>query len=726
MTENADHGETACGISPWLRALHVIVLCAFALTEPILAALSHQAVYRHDQGIGWIELSGLLIVVCLLLPLGAVLLDRLTMQLARRVSGRGRNAVLGLLCCLVLLSLLRPCARIDWLVQTRSAWMVSLGVAVPGAWLFARCYERFGGLRFWLTISSLGLFVFPGSFAWQLRQEIQLQRQEAAHPRVEVRNPIPLVMIVFDEFSGTSLLNERLEIDTAHFPNFARLASHSTWYRQATTVHARTDVAVPAILSGQFPAQQRGPTEANYPGNLLQLIHTSGDYDMSVFEPITRLCPAVLARVRPVVSPRPMLRISNLLMMLASVYPRLLFPGDTPVDFPVIPKAWFGMSDELSDSQRHLKTGLFHYQPGLDRDVQLDHCLDCLRPTERPLFCFFHTLLPHLPWTHFPSGRHYIENGNGSFFADGGLGDLSETWPADEAIVLRNEHRYLLQVEFTDRFLGRVLDKLEAAGLLDRCLLVVTADHGVSFRPSRSRRVPDAENIADILSVPLFIKRPGQSVGRIDDRNVESIDLLPTVAEELGITLIEPVDGASVTQERRRPRKTLYFETGMTVVEPKVPHLEAAVGRRLAAFGGGSWDVPPRSTASHPDWHGRRVQEFPLVTAPASEIPDLELTSPVFRLDHDRITELLVAGAVVPHARQESPMEIVLVAGGIICDSCRTYRGNRGGEWFSFLIPESVAKASQTEIELFLVKEGGGEGPQLVRLRNWLLQPDDS
>ena len=55
-----------------------------------------------------------------------------------------------------------------------------------------------------------------------MRQDFQLQREEAARQRIEIRNPIPLVMIVFDEFSGTSLMNERLEIDAARYPNFAR------------------------------------------------------------------------------------------------------------------------------------------------------------------------------------------------------------------------------------------------------------------------------------------------------------------------------------------------------------------------------------------------------------------------------------------------------------------------------------------------------------------------
>ena len=119
----------------------------------------------------------------------------------------------------------------------------------------------------------------------------------------------------------------------------------------------------------------------------------------------------------------------------------------------------------------------------------------------------------------------------------GGFGVFSEDWLSDPATIERNEFRYRLQVGFVDRFVGRLLDRLVETNVLDKCLLIVTADHGVSFRPGHSRRVPDADNLADIASVPLFIKLPGQKRGRIDDRNVESVDIFPTIAESLGIEL---------------------------------------------------------------------------------------------------------------------------------------------------------------------------------------------
>ena len=74
---------------------------------------------------------------------------------------------------------------------------------------------------------------------------------------------------------------------------------------------------------------------------------------------------------------------------------------------------------------------------------------------------------------------------------------------------------------------------------------VVVADHGSSFRKGESLREITWRNLSDILCVPLLIKRPGQREGVVTDRNVETIDVLPTIMAELGVELPTPVDGQS-------------------------------------------------------------------------------------------------------------------------------------------------------------------------------------
>ena len=67
-----------------------------------------------------------------------------------------------------------------------------------------------------------------------------------------------------------------------------------------------------------------------------------------------------------------------------------------------------------------------------------------------------------------------------------------------------------MQLRFTDRLLGELLRRLRTIGLYDQALLVVAADHGVSFRPDGPRRNVTPANVGEIGGVPLFVKAPGK------------------------------------------------------------------------------------------------------------------------------------------------------------------------------------------------------------------------
>ena len=51
----------------------------------------------------------------------------------------------------------------------------------------------------------------------------------------------------------------------------------------------------------------------------------------------------------------------------------------------------------------------------------------------------------------------------------------------DVFLTNQNQQRHLLQVGFVDREITQVLDRLERVHLLNRALVVVTADHGIGF-----------------------------------------------------------------------------------------------------------------------------------------------------------------------------------------------------------------------------------------------------
>lgn len=685
-----------------VRTLHLFTLCAFAFMQPLLTAVAKQTVYLHDQQLGWSEMGVLLVVLMLFVPSVFVLLDRIALALSRRLGGRGRSAVFAVLFTILLLSLVRPYVAVPQLTIHGNAGPLAFALAISGSLIAMLLYDRASWLRSWLTFASAGLVIFPAVFLWRFHHV--RRAEELLNHAITAKNPIPVVFVVFDEFNSISLLNEQNDVDRQRFPAFARLAAKSTWYRNATTVHPRTDIAVPAILSGRYPVTDRPPMAAEYPGNLFQVIDATKSYQMSVFEPISRLCPGSIREMR-----RPertlIWRCADLLQTVSAVYPRLILTNDVPAWFPPIPKPWFGMPPTLRLVDTATPYGLFNYSGTEGREHQLNHFLDCLDPIGKPRFSFLHAVLPHYPWCYLSTGEMYLAETTASHFPSGAAGELGEDWLSEQGIVLRNEYRYRQQLGYADRFIGRLLDRLEATGMMDQCLLIVTADHGVSFRPGHSRRLPDADNLSEIISIPMFIKLPGQSDGTIDDRNVESIDLLPTVAEILQLELPEPVDGIPVSNSVRRPRKTLYFDRAMTVIEPDVPQRAAALQRQLDAFGSGPLDAPLSGAATHPDWHGRPISSFTIDSHPVPAFVVDPLIPYVADEDLSQIPLIpnFVMGSIAVKSLPESPANLVVEVDGVVQDTGKTFPRSGRLQGYEFLLPRSLFEQSGHQVKLYVV-----------------------
>ena len=103
--------------------------------------------------------------------------------------------------------------------------------------------------------------------------------------------------------------------------------------------------------------------------------------------------------------------------------------------------------------------------------------------------------------------------------------------------------RHTLQLQYADRALGAVLDRLRELGTYDESLIVVTADHGVAFTQDSAMRGVSDDNYEEILWTPLLVKAPGQERAEVDDVPVQTIDILPTLAAMLGVDLPDEVDG---------------------------------------------------------------------------------------------------------------------------------------------------------------------------------------
>jgi hypothetical protein len=568
----------------------------------------------------------------------------------------------------------------------------------------AWAYAKGPALRLWLRYLSPAPLVFVLLFVTvspssSLMLPAGSEPRTAAPVRADPSKALPpVVMIVFDEFPLMSLLNSQGKIDPRVYPNFAEFAARSTWYRNATGVGGWTPYSVPAMLSGRYPAGDRkslAPSLGNYPDNVFTLF--GHHYNLEVFETVTELCPA--DKCGQTGSPS---ALTDLAEEMARVYKGIVWPVETPTDpaatavDPDGPTAYFG----------NLK---------YDQPRRVDTFVRSIGSSDlQPSLYFLHLLLPHTPWRYLPDGRVY--NAESLPIPERPRG----VWP--DAIQSVQQQRHLLQVAYTDKLLGTVIDRLKRQGLWDTSLVVLTGDHGEGFTSGNQARVLGAGNAADLMWVPMFLKAPGQTKGRVDDRNWEHVDLVPTLADMVGLTVPWKVDGFAQNGPPRRQRtdKVWYNRPGEQLVRPGPPNLERVLH--------GVTDTLIRASqhgergfyqfGATADWIGEppaRIGEIAAgdpVTVKLNDWHLFERVDPKGRVVPSLVSGDVTSGTPPPGAR------MVVAVNGQVGATAGLYPDKARGPARSFagLVPASLFEAGpgQPQLQLYLATRSGS---------GWRLQP---
>ncbi len=408
-------------------------------------------------------------------------------------------------------------------------WPLVVG-AVTIAIAAAVTTNRWQAIRQWLRYLAIAPPLFAALFlaASPVTSLITASEPRASNTRIDA--PARLVMIVMDEFPTMSLLDGTGMIDANLYPNFAKFAATSNWFRNNTTVAPSTEQAIPAILTGQYPkAESTLPTATEHPNSLFTLL--GGSYDLNVQEAVTSICPTQLCKRTP-----SRLNVQSgftgMVGDVVSIWRDFASPNRAPS---------FRFDGLGSADTQALDTA--------------DKFLATIRPANKPRVDFLHLLLPHFPWHYLPTGQRYEALPLHTIGLDG------QDWSSDWAATMGRQ-RHLLQVGAADRFIGQLIDRLTAIGEFDNSMIVVTADHGVAFKAKLPFRGVAETTYPDILWTPMFVKLPQQRTGSIDDRIALSIDALPTIAATLQAKSDWKFDGINLYGPKRTDdqRKLLRWE----------------------------------------------------------------------------------------------------------------------------------------------------------------------
>ena len=541
------------------NSLELLALATVAITQPMLDLYGKNLPIFATARVSEIEVAIFLFAVAVLPSLIAIAIEILVGFIHRGALDLVHRCLLGLLGTIFGLAITRQIG----LSMDALAFIVSAGIGVG----ITTALHRWRGVRTFVSYISALAPLLMVVFVVQILPVFSGSTGEVV--ALNSNNPnTPIVLLVFDESPLFALLDAEGNINAQRFPGFARLASKSTWHRNALAVSQHTTQAVPAIFTSNIPKRGDQPFLSVHPNNIFTMLQ--GTYPINGYEPVTSLCPInTCASTNPTDLER--LNVSRLRTFLKDasvVFGHRVLPQSTRNKLPVIGQSWgkfaaddnASISDEPSpkvkanDKFHMVKDGGPFFQLKMYNDA-----IDRMIADPRNSATILHLLTPHRPWLMLPDLR--------GITATEFLGDLNPP----EGISARTDYqRYLYQLGGVDAMISSLINRMEKAGAWDKSLVIVTADHGITFEPGLLKRTTDFTNVGqvtDLFTIPMFIKMPQQSLGTVDDCAVTNLDLLPTIMEVSGVATSVEMQGTSLVNSCpvREKRKVTTTKTSAEI-----------------------------------------------------------------------------------------------------------------------------------------------------------------
>jgi len=186
------------------------------------------------------------------------------------------------------------------------------------------------------------------------------------------------------------------------------------------------------------------------------------------------------------------------------------------------------------------------------------------RKPGQPWLYFFGTTTTHRTWIKGSGKRDWgIE-------PDALKGKMPAFLP-DVPEVREDVADYLGECQAVDACLGVLLQQLEAAGEMERTVIVVSGDHGMPGVPSGKCNLYDHG-----LSVSLAVRWPGGKAGRVVDDFVTLPDLAPTFMEIGGLTPPTGLYGRSIIPLLKSDKEGQIDPTRTSIIAGRERHVATA------------------------------------------------------------------------------------------------------------------------------------------------------
>jgi Arylsulfatase A and related enzymes len=169
-----------------------------------------------------------------------------------------------------------------------------------------------------------------------------------------------------------------------------------------------------------------------------------------------------------------------------------------------------------------------------------------------PFFIWIHIMPPHDPY--YTSGKFQYSVLNEKIFISPRhfvdyMNKNKEAYPPDrQNMVDKMRLRYDENIMYADYEFGSFLKVLSGTGIYEHSILIVSSDHGESFRKGYiAHGGIRLENLyQQFIRIPLIIHTPKQRICKRIKSNAEHVDLAPTILDLLNLAVPKWMEGESL------------------------------------------------------------------------------------------------------------------------------------------------------------------------------------
>jgi hypothetical protein len=665
------------------------------LAQPLFDLLGKNPEFFAARGSPGFDIVSFAILLLVLPPLVLGLIELLVGLASERARQALHLAFVVLLVALIFIQTLKK--------SIHAADVVLVVLALVIGALATLAYARAAPVRSFMNVLTPVPLVFLFIFLVISPVSKVAFASDAAARNVGGVSRANLVVVLFDEFPVSSLMDRTGHVDPKRYPAFAELERTSTWFRNAYTIYDSTERAQPAIFDGDYPSKDKLPTSADHPNSIFTLLAKT--HRLNVSEEATSVCPRDLCKDERAEESY-LDRMKSMYDDLSVVWLHVIAPPDAESDLPSVSENWGNFGGGGGGSAGNAGAGNSPNVRGnlnRNRNKRFDDWVSKIKNEHRPALNFKHTLMPHVPWQYLPDGKQYRRT------ARDPIPGLSQESYEDPYQIDSLHQRHLLQSGFADYELGKLFRHLKREGLFDKSLIVVAADHGVAFDlGKRDRRTLTRANAEEIGPIPFFLKAPGQPKGRIDPTFAESVDILPTIFDVLNVNPRVHMDGHSAFSRTDRERNgiRIFQRNTFKPIRFAVPgwqqRRKAVLARKITTFGDGAAG-PLRlfTIGPHQDLLFKRVSD--LSVAPGSGTSaDLPQAGEFRHVDlHSPTIPVHVTGYLkgVPVGR-----DLALAVNGRIAATPRSFHlATNDQSIFAAMVPESFLHQGANRVDVYEV-----------------------